>query len=176
MKKSHAFFVENNFLHFASTFLLMYHLYNKCMAMRNTGEITFIRVKSLFVTITWGKTLSSIIPCKTSRAELKLSYLSCCRNTNATEKVMLVDVIPTIFRRGIRYLLVLYVQSMSNTCGNESNKSKLVGCAQNKSVIASLSSLVQCHSMYWCSANSTNNYCIWDLPPFSSCLYLWCAL
>lgn len=176
MKKSHVSFVENNFLHFVSTFLLMCHLYNRCVAIENTREIAFIRAKSLSVIMMWGKTLSSIIPHKTSRTQLKLSSLSCCRNINAIKKVMLVDIIPTISRRGIRYLLVLCVQSMSNTCGNTCNKSKLVGCAKNKSVTASLSSLVRCHSMYCCSTNSANNCYIWDLLPFSFSLYLCRAL
>ena len=176
MNKSHTSFVENNFLHFVSTFLLICHLYNRCVAVGNTLEITFIRANSLSVTMMLGKALSSIILCKTSKAQLKLSSFSCYRYINATDKVMSVDVSPTIFRRCILYLFILYVQSMSNTCGNARNKSKLVGFAQNKSVTASPSSLVRCHSMYWCSANNANNCYIWDLPPFSSILYLCRAL
>jgi len=140
--KSHTSFVKNKFLHFARTFLLMCHLHNRCVVVGNTREIAFIRVKSLFVTMTWSKTLLSIVPCKTSRGQLKLSSLSCCRNTNAMEKVMSVDVSPTIFKRDIQYMFVSYVQFMSNTCGNACNKSKRVRCAQNKSVTTSLSSLV----------------------------------
>lgn len=147
MNKSHTSFVKNN-LHFVSTFLLICHLHNRCVAVGNTFEIAFIRANSLSITMMLGKALSSIILCKTSKAQLKLSSLSCYRYTNATEKVMSVDVNPTIFRRGIRYLFILYVQSMSNTCGNARNKSKLDGFAQNKSVTTSLSSLVWCYSMY----------------------------
>ena len=77
----------------------MCHLHNIYVAVGNTHEIAFITTKSLSITMTWGKTLSFIIPRKTSRAQLKLSSLSCCRNINATEKIMSVDVIPTISKR-----------------------------------------------------------------------------
>ncbi|KAI8563230.1 hypothetical protein RHMOL_Rhmol03G0096100 [Rhododendron molle] len=80
-------------------------------------------------------------------------------NAKATEKVLSVDVMPTIWSKGNLYLLVLYVQSISKTRGKARNISPEVGCDQNKSFTQSLSSL-RLNSMYSYSCNLANRYCI----------------
>jgi len=71
-------------------------------------SITFIKVGSLSVTITWRPSLDVIKRhLSLSRAQVKLFCLSLDKNANVAEKVNPVDITPTISSKGNQYFLVL---------------------------------------------------------------------
>jgi len=69
--------------------------------------ITFIKARSLSVTMTYGPP-SDVInrPLSLSRAQVKLFCFSLDKYANADEKVNPIDVTPTISSNGNQYILV----------------------------------------------------------------------
>lgn len=66
-------------------------------------------------------------------AQIKLGIFSLSNKTNAIENVLLVEVTPTISKRGKLNLFVLYVASISKICGKARNIFSDIRCTKNNS-------------------------------------------